>query len=467
VSKALARHLIYTGYVVDGREPTEAATSAESGEILVSGGGSAASMPLFRAAIEAAELALVPNPWRILVGHGVSQGDFEALVASAGRACVERARQDFPALLAGAAVSVSQAGYNTVVDLALARARAVLVPFEQGKEAEQRLRAERLASEGFAEIVSEAELDGQRLGVAVARALGKPRPRANTLSVNGVETTAGAIADVAEARQRRLAAWSRLDAALADAAREGRVVDVWWRDDDAIQPSPALDRLLALANDLALPVALAVIPAKAEPALARRLADEPFASVIVHGFSHKNHAPAGAKKRELGDRPPEVVSRELSEGLAGLATLFGTRCLPILAPPWNRIDPALLPDLHQAGYHGLSTFGPRSEKRAFGLTFANAHWDPIDWRGHRGLGDEASLIEAIARFVEARRDEPLGLLTHHLVHDAWIWGAVERLLSRLASSPAIRYRTAAEIFVGPATPPSEYHIKVERSSATE
>ena len=70
--------------------------------------------------------------------------------AAPENATVERARPDFRRLLARAAVSVSQAGYNTVVDLLRTGVRAVLVPFEAGRETEQRLRAECLQSLGLA-----------------------------------------------------------------------------------------------------------------------------------------------------------------------------------------------------------------------------------------------------------------------------------------------------------------------------
>ena len=40
----------------------------------------------------------------------------------------------------------------------------------------------------------------------------------------------------------------------------GRVVDFWWRDDDASGPDAALTRLMALANAANVPLALAVIP---------------------------------------------------------------------------------------------------------------------------------------------------------------------------------------------------------------
>jgi UDP-N-acetylglucosamine:LPS N-acetylglucosamine transferase len=55
---------------------------------------------------------------------------------------VEWARPDFPALLAGCALSISQAGYNTVLDLVAARRPAIVVPFDAGNETEQAIRAE-------------------------------------------------------------------------------------------------------------------------------------------------------------------------------------------------------------------------------------------------------------------------------------------------------------------------------------
>ena len=83
------------------------------------------------------------DAWRVLVGRGVPEADFQALRHGApAHAAVERARPDFRALLAGAELSVSQSGYNTVVDLLRCGAPAVLVPFEAGHETEQRLRAD-------------------------------------------------------------------------------------------------------------------------------------------------------------------------------------------------------------------------------------------------------------------------------------------------------------------------------------
>ena len=112
--------------------------------------GSAASLPLYDACLGAARIMGERHRWRILVGHGVPQAAFEGIAARApGNVGVERARSDFPAVLARCALSVSQAGYNTVVELAEARVKAVVVPFQAGREEEQMLRAACFARAGL------------------------------------------------------------------------------------------------------------------------------------------------------------------------------------------------------------------------------------------------------------------------------------------------------------------------------
>ncbi len=227
----------------------------------------------------------------------------------------------------------------------------------------------------------------------------------------------------------------RLDAAFAASSAAGVSPAFWLRDDDATAPTDALDRLLGLARTHAVPLALASIPATAEPALARQLADSPDVSVVVHGWTHSNHAPAGEKKQELGaHRPAAVVLRELSDGLSRIHDLFGPRACPVLVPPWNRIDAALLPHLSELGFRGLSVFGP---PRPAPLPLVNTTVDIIDWRGTRGCRDHVDLAAEIADQVEARITDPglpaIGILTHHLVHDEAAWSFLEQLFASTAS----------------------------------
>jgi hypothetical protein len=75
----------------------------------------------------------------------------------------------------------------------------------------------------------------------------------------------------------------------------------WWRDDDAVAATAALDRLLALRNALDIPLALAVIPATAEVSLATRVNATPpdAVRVLLHGWDHRDHGGHSGPKAEL------------------------------------------------------------------------------------------------------------------------------------------------------------------------
>src|SRR5882762_9167952 len=77
--------------------------------------------------------------------------------------------------------------------------------------------------------------------------------------------------------------WRSLDAELDLWAAQGRIARLWLRDDDAVEPSPALDRLLAVCNGHGVPLLLAIIPAGAGLALAQRLAGEANVLPCQHG----------------------------------------------------------------------------------------------------------------------------------------------------------------------------------------
>jgi predicted glycosyltransferase len=451
---ALQRRLIETGYVHDGEAAVAAGGSDGQDEVVVSGGGSAASLPLCRAAVEAARL--VPgHRWRLLVGHGVPASDFDALKAAAPpHMVVERARPDFPALLARSALSISQAGYNTVLDLAAAHARAILVPFAAGNEQEQTIRAGELARRGLARVLETEGLDGTALAHEAANLIAAPRPDWSAIRAGGAKHTAERVAAAADSAAARAQAWRALDAALERAHTLGRVIDFWLRDDDAIEPTPALDAYLSRARRWGVPAALAVIPARATPQLAAYLSDHPSVDVLVHGWSHHNHAPAGSRASEFGIGRPEPDTRaDAKRGLARIGEIFGSRFLPVFVPPWNRIDPGFAAALPQLGYSGLSTHERRTEARSpAGLVTTNSHWDPIAWKSGGGLKDEAKLLYLLARLIDeelaapADTLEPIGILTHHLVHDGWIDRFLDEVFEHLTSSGCARFVAARDLF---------------------
>lgn len=214
--------------------------------------------------------------------------------------------------------------------------------------------------------------------------------------------------------------WTPLEAELRLWRSTGLALPVWWRDDDAVAATPALERLTALAQGAGMRVHVAVIPALMQPSLTAALED---AVPLVHGWRHISHAPAGAKNAEFG-QPRAAAQAELEAALARMRTQFGAQLLPMFVPPWNRIADDLLPLLEPLGYGAVSCFGARAAGRPVRI---NTHIDPIFWRGHRGLVDTDLLVDGICDTLRARREgradptEPLGLLTHHLVHTEEVW----------------------------------------------
>ena len=159
--------------------------------------------------------------------------------------------------------------------------------------------------------------------------------------------------DAAEARS-----WRPLEEELQRWQSAGRTARLWLRDDDAIEPTAELEKLAKLAQAFQVPVVLAIIPARTGEHLARWLRSMPHIHPAVHGWSHHNHAPPNEKRQELGPhRPREVVLDELRQGLKRMRLLYAERLFPMLVPPWNRIDPALVEDLPRLGFAALSAFG--------------------------------------------------------------------------------------------------------------
>ena len=223
----IADRIAYTGYVVardaakassrapgrdgpgskPGPRPPEAPTAPArdpetGGEVIVSAGGGAVGGRLLEAALAARpRTALADTSWHLLAGANLPEPDFRSLVARApGGVTVERFRPDFGSLLRRARLSISQGGYNTLMEVLDAGLRAVVVPYAGGLETEQTLRAGLLAARGLIEVVDEDALDAGSLAVAVDRARAAPAPGGTAgLDTAGVPATVRALRALAEA----------------------------------------------------------------------------------------------------------------------------------------------------------------------------------------------------------------------------------------------------------------------------
>jgi predicted glycosyltransferase len=191
----IADRLHYTGYVAAPEFP-DGDDNLPEGEMLVSvGGGSSAGRALVTAAVEARRRGcLAERGWRILVGTTLSDEEIATIRRSApAGVVVERFRRDFVALLRRCHVSVSQAGYNTVLDILAARVRAVLVPFAAERETEQLIRAQHLAAQEAAIVVRESDLTSATLAAAIEYAASR-HPHPIAIDTDGARRSASLIA---------------------------------------------------------------------------------------------------------------------------------------------------------------------------------------------------------------------------------------------------------------------------------
>ncbi len=190
----LAGRLHYTGYVIEPATPAQG--DAGKGEVIVSAGGGAVGGRLLETAILCrARTTLADRCWRVLTGVNADARALQSLRDLAARTgngdvVVERFREDFRTLLRNSSLSVSQLGYNTLVEILEARARAVAVPFAGSAETEQALRGRLLAARGRIELVEEAACTPETLAAAVDRAMAGPPPGASPLDLGGAGRTA-------------------------------------------------------------------------------------------------------------------------------------------------------------------------------------------------------------------------------------------------------------------------------------
>ncbi|WP_343560909.1 glycosyltransferase family protein [Kiloniella sp. b19] len=191
--------LHYTGYVLSETEAVSGPVEQDRREgVLVSAGGGAVAEPLIAAVLELSCHPDLPDdfkpdncPWRILLGPNLSEESFAAFAKAASAGVeIERNRSDFTTLLGRARLSISQAGYNTIMETLQAQTEAIVVPFHADTQSEQTTRAEKLAERGLLSVVSEKELSANSLLEALKR---RKRVPGLSLKVDGARESAHII----------------------------------------------------------------------------------------------------------------------------------------------------------------------------------------------------------------------------------------------------------------------------------
>ncbi len=251
-----------------------------------------------------------------------------------------------------------------------------------------------------------------------------------------------------------MASWGDLRAELHAWAEAGQPATLWWRDDDATKTGPRLARLLALARDAKVPLALAVIPGQVQDDLVAAVAEMANLSLLVHGLHHRNLASEGEKKAEFGPhRPVHEMLGDAAIAYEALLARFPEQARPIFVPPWNRMDERLAARLPLARLTGLSRYGPRTTAAAApDLVECNCHVDLVNWRGDRGFVGRGAALDGLIGHLAARRggtvdaSEATGILTHHDVMDEEAWKFLAELFDRTTECDGAHWLCADEIF---------------------
>jgi predicted glycosyltransferase len=188
----------YTGFVTNNAAQIEIAPADRLPRVLVSAGGGMVGDPLFRLAAEAHRYwhdsagltttvlagPFAPEPaWSWLQDWAADLDGFEAV----------RYLPDLRTEMARSAVTVSQCGYNTTMDILRAGVPAVVVPYSEGREDEQGRRAERLDALGALRCLHPEGLDSARLAEAVIAAA-TTTPAVVNLDLDGREASARIVA---------------------------------------------------------------------------------------------------------------------------------------------------------------------------------------------------------------------------------------------------------------------------------
>ena len=120
---------------------------------------------------------------------------FESIRASADKgAMVERARPDFISLLQNCRLSISQGGYNTVMEVLATGANGIAVPYAGGRETEQTLRVKLMEKRGLIRQIPEGQLSDKILIEAVNSTQNQTRNKKFNINMDGAIASANLVA---------------------------------------------------------------------------------------------------------------------------------------------------------------------------------------------------------------------------------------------------------------------------------
>jgi predicted glycosyltransferase len=163
----------------------------------------------------------IPHQFHIFAGPLIPDSVYDALQQMAERSnnvTFSRYTTDLPALLRHADMSISMAGYNTVMDILSSGVRALVYPVTGNGDDEQYVRAGKLAGKGVLRVLGENQLQPETLAREIRSALGW-KPHQFPFNSAGAENSSILLKKFLDLRSNELANGARaLNTAAACAA---------------------------------------------------------------------------------------------------------------------------------------------------------------------------------------------------------------------------------------------------------
>ena len=240
-------------------------------------------------------------------------------------------------------------------------------------------------------------------------------------------------------------ALKQLRSLLEHSQTDGKLVEIFFRDDDVDEDEEFLRRLLRIFTSRKIPLILGVIPARltalATALLLEKQRDFPgLIELTQHGWQHVNHE-VSERKCEFGS------SRNFAEQLADIQRgqmrmneVFGEQWFPAFIPPWNRCTAQTCQVLNQLGFrvlsklHGKLSSSPDFQGREISVTL-----DIFTWKNGARLKPAEEIFAELSNQIE--HSNPIGIMLHHKVMNDKSFAFLESLLIELSASSAIRFHT--------------------------
>jgi len=196
----LSNMLHYTGYVVEDETYKNTEETLGLDEVIVSSGSGAVGELLLRTALRIRkDTYLSGSRWRLLAGHYMDENVFRSVRDAAfGDVIVERARADFITLLKNCRLSISQGGYNTMMEVLATGAIGIAVPYAGGQETEQTLRVKLLEKRGFIHQIPESDLSDKSLIDVINNTQTQKRNKNISINLDGAIQSAKLVASWAK-----------------------------------------------------------------------------------------------------------------------------------------------------------------------------------------------------------------------------------------------------------------------------